>query len=279
MLERWRVRLTGKARATRLLLAAALILGLGFGVERHLQTRRLARMVSESVDLAAVPPRATAPAVFDRLRAFVNDNGKQAIDAEYYVTNATRSRLFEAFLQTVKGQRNENPVHVDCFARTRIMAMMLEHLGFKTRRIDIYSTSLDLQSHTFLDVFNPESGRWETQHPAYDIYWTDAATGFRVSLAQRAGNISTILPCGRKGCDWDVKSRENFKASLIANKYFDVMVVSDKSVGPSFALHTPRAKISAKFTNDGRIGTFCELYPKKCASGLFAIDGPGPHRD
>lgn len=267
-----------RGAVVRLFLALALLAGAGFALRAIHDVWLIDRLVAQAVEHAAIPASASPSETFDRVRTFVNDNGQQVIDAEYYATSASKVRLLEEFLRTARGERHGNPVHVDCFTRTRVMSMMLEHLGFETRRIDIYSTTLQLESHTFLEVLNPATGVWETQDPAYDVYWTDAATGARISLAQRAGDIGTILPCGRAGCRWDVASRENFKAENIARRYFEIIAVTNRERGESYSLFTPRADIAAVFDKDGRRGTFCALQAKKCADGIYPIDGVGPHR-
>jgi hypothetical protein len=80
-----------------------------------------------------------------------------------------------------------------CFAgaRSNLMSAVLEKLGYETRIIALFDTDDEgLRSHTFLEVRNPETGRWETQDPDFDLYWISKSSGLRVSLAEAAEDLS-----------------------------------------------------------------------------------------
>jgi hypothetical protein len=65
-------------------------------------------------------------------------------------------------------------------------------LGYETRIIALFDTDGEgLRSHTFLDVKNPGTGKWETQDPEFDLYWMSKSSGVRVSLADAAENYRT----------------------------------------------------------------------------------------
>lgn len=72
-------------------------------------------------------------------------------------------------------------------------------MGYETRTIALFRTKGRHASHTFLDVLNPKTERWETQDPDYDLYWTSLSSKARLSLAEAAQDLED-LPCGRSSC-------------------------------------------------------------------------------
>jgi hypothetical protein len=49
------------------------------------------------------------------------------------------------------------------------MMALLARLEYESRRVDLYDEEDIGQQHTFLEVLNPKTGRWETQDPDYDM--------------------------------------------------------------------------------------------------------------
>jgi hypothetical protein len=81
-----------------------------------------------------------------------------------------------AYLLMQKGLRAE-PVHMECSTRTNLMKSILQALGYDTRVVAIFNSKTNLRSHSFLEVMNPETKRWETQDVDYDIYLAQQSVG------------------------------------------------------------------------------------------------------
>ena len=79
---------------------------------------------------------------------------------------------------------------------------VLKSLGYDTRVIAIFNSRTNLKSHSFLEIINPETKRWETQDADHDIYWRSKSCGERISLTDSAQLIDDIEPCGRNDCGW-----------------------------------------------------------------------------
>ena len=213
----------------------------------------------------------------DALRTFINRNTQHKEDAEFFAMWRDETAMLTALRDTLTGARSD-PVHTECSTRAMFMHEILEHWGYQTRSVWVYATSKDLSSHTFLDVRDPETGRWQSHDPSYDIAWRDAADGAPVSIAERGGDLSKIAPCNATGCSYDIVSREGFSIKDRAEGYFELISVNDPGAGKRYTVYTPRAETTKTFTQKGRTGTYCEVLAKNCRDGFFAIGGDGPHR-
>jgi hypothetical protein len=230
--------------------------------------RRFEIAASEVIELLDLPPTADFHAKTDAVRIFVNDHSQHKIDAEFYADWNDPYLLAEKVLAHARGSRPE-AAHMECSTRSALMSAAYKQMGYATRRIDIYDAD-KLLSHTFLEVMNPETRQWETQDPDYDLTWRKASSSERVSVAEAAGQLDDIVPCGRAECGWSIASREGIKVQGL-RRYFDFIVVRSRVPDRRYTVHTDRADPSKIYDYRSRKGTFCEVMAKNCRDGLFAI--------
>ena len=155
-------------------------------------------------------------------------------------------------------------------ARDPFMRRILDALGYETRIVAIFNSRTNLKSHSFLEVINPETGRWETQDPDYDIYWQSKNSAERISLADTAEAIGEIEPCGRESCGWHHVSREGIRAEALLN-YLDIISITAKQKTMRYALYTSRADLGTVYRKGPKQGVFCEVEAKRCKDGFFDI--------
>ena len=121
-------------------------------------------------------------------------------------------------------------------------------LGYETRIIALFDTDGEgLRSHTFLDVKNPGTGKWETQDPEFDLYWMSKSSGVRVSLADAAENLSDLEPCHQPGaCGWELDDAEGKSASGLRD-LLDIVCVTNDANGNRFC-RSQRAPNQTRFS-------------------------------
>ena len=119
-------------------------------------------------------------------------------------------------------------------------------------------------------MLNPVSKRWETLDADYDLYWKSISSGDRVSLAEAAGNLDDLLPCGRERCGWDLVSRDGNRPKSLIDK-LDILSVTSKEKDIRYSVYTPRANLEQVFAIDGESGTYCEVLAKRCRDGFRPI--------
>jgi len=150
------------------------------------------------------------------------------------------------------------------------MGRVLRRMGYQTRTIALFKTKGRFASHTFLDARNPETKRWETQDPDYDLYWVSKSANERVSLAETAGQLDDLVPCGRESCGWDRVSRDGKAAKSLQDK-LDILSVTSKENDIRYSVYTTRANIGQIFDFGGKVGPYCEAMEKRCRDGYYAI--------
>ena len=159
---------------------------------------------------------------------------------------------------------------MECSTRANLTGRILRRLGYETRTIALFRTKGRYASHSFLDVLNPDTKGWETLDADYDLYWKSVASGERVSLAEAAGDLDAIVPCGRERCGWDLRSHDgNTPRSLI--QLLDILSVTSKENDVRYSVYTPRADLDRIFALKGESGTYCEVFAKRCRDGFRPI--------
>src|SRR5262245_22304638 len=204
----------------------------------------------------------------DRIRTFINDNSIRKIDPAFWANRANPSSFAAGLLAHAKG--TAEPVRMECSTRTNLMTLVVQALGYKTRVVAIFSSRSNLNSHSFLEVMDPETKQWETQDADYDIFWRSKDTAERISVAEMAEAIDDIEPCGRWGCGWDHESREGIRAAKL-KPYLDIISITPKHKAARYALYTSCADLSRTYRKGLKQGTFCEVEAKRCKMSFYDI--------
>jgi len=144
------------------------------------------------VNLVKQQNLATPTARIDFVREFVYQNSIHKADSDENRLDYTKvlNGLYK------HSQTQANPPLLECSSRTAAMISILGGLNIKSRMVHVFSDDfLPMQSHTFLEVYNPNSSKWEAQDPDNDVYYVDSATGQRVAAVQLVlDNLEGIEP-------------------------------------------------------------------------------------
>jgi hypothetical protein len=229
-------------------------------------TNAYVQEIISNLDLASV---ADFHERVENIRIFINDNSVFSVDDTFWKNKARPSSFAAGLLAHSKGTAS-NPVHMECSTRTSLMSNILRTLGYETRVVAIFNSNENLSSHSFLEVMNPETGRWETQDAQLDVYWRSKGSGERVSLADAAEDLDAVEPCGRSRCGWDLENREGSKVKRM-RQFLDIISLTQKDRDLRYALYTSRANLNRIYTKDGKRGTFCEVRAKHCRQGFYDI--------
>lgn len=154
----------------------------------------------------------------DAIRDFVHSNSVSANhdfdrDLHPYDTGG----VIRALLEVETG--NREPVGLLCSSRANAMTGLLSQIGIQSRQVHVFSE--ENGSHTFLEVKNPEDGRWHIQDPDYDLIWLDEAKQKRLGLGEMLTlSLDNVVPChSTDNCDWKYASnlRPYFGAAIYFN--------------------------------------------------------------
>lgn len=253
-----------KRRATLFVVAAGAVVAGAIIVANFLSERRQdARIDAEIEEIASlISPPEGHQQKFDAIRAFIHDHSVHSPGGQEFRDLRSARAFTTEIVAHAKGLRAD-PVPMECATRSNVMGQVLRKLGYETRTVAVFDTDTEnLRSHSFLDVLNPDTGRWETQDPDFDIHWRHLKTGERASLYEVAEDYrTTVEPCRRGVCSWTKKPNR-------LHRYLDVLSITDKLAGTRSAIFTTRAKPYRQFHVKKNTGTFCEVMGKYCADGF-----------
>lgn len=233
--------------------------------------------VQEIISMLDLEDTSTFHRRIDSIRIFVNDHSTHKID-QAFRANQGNSAAFAAGVAAHAKRLSTDRVHMECSTRSNLMASILNALGYETRIVAVFDSDSNLRGHSFLEVRNPETKRWETQDPDYDIYWRRLSSNERASLAAEAEKIDDVEPCGRESCGWRHVSREGIPASKIKG-YLDIISITSRGGDLRYALYTSRADLTKVYTKRGKKGVFCEVESKRCKQGLYSVTEFGLARE
>jgi hypothetical protein len=155
----------------------------------------------------------------DFVRNWVHENSTHKISAQHeeYAFNTPRvlSMLWKTHL-TEKGH-----AHLSCGPRAMAMKSILDHLKIQSRIVAIFTDDYpQVESHTFLEVLNKETGRWEIQDPDLNIYYIDRNTLDRIATLRLIFvDLDSIVPISTNKKGWKANNVEDLK-----RHYFEALM-------------------------------------------------------
>jgi len=92
-----------------------------------------------------------------------------------------------------------------CDGLSTTMLTVLRELGIESHTIYLYGQAPGwISQHTMLEVFNPDTQRWQVQDPAFNAHYIDADTGERLSIEQMVfESLDDIMGCQNGVCGSD----------------------------------------------------------------------------
>jgi hypothetical protein len=242
-------------------------LGVVDRVQFAIRTLRLTPYLDELVGLAKVPKNATFDEKVDHIRRFIERNTGYVQDKKLYAANDGYLRVAQMAIAHAKDQ-SQPLAGIDCSWRSELLMNVLIRMGFEARLVSAFDADLPpgvgQQSHTFLDVKNPATRKWQSQDPEFHIYWKSITTGQRVSILEQAERLDQIMPCNRETCGWDALGVKHLK------DLFDIFTVFNITKNKRYSVYSSRANLSTLHENGGRAGDFCDVYFYNCRSGFFS---------
>ncbi|MCD8520491.1 MAG: hypothetical protein LRY76_06590 [Alphaproteobacteria bacterium] len=256
-------------RSSKLLLTATLAISAGFGAKegyKHWKRYQTQKIYAEILTFTGVKNAQNFDEQMDVLRIFVNTNSAHKIDAEFKSYWRDPAEIGRRMLPIAKGE-SDKKLHLECSTRSGMMGSFTKIMGYRTRSVSVYGV-LDglLLSHTFIEIQNPETEKWQVQDPDLDLYYTVNASGERASAEDLIRNeIEDITPCNSSGaCGWDIVSPEDFPATKM-HKYMGLASINDYQVKDRpLLVNTKRFDLSTPVTYRKTDAPYCRHLEKNC---------------
>jgi hypothetical protein len=202
----------------------------------------------------------------DFVRNWVNTNSVHNNDPSYNLRAAFNTpRVLARLWKTHEAK--DAPVNLTCGPRAFAMQKILDHLRISSRVVMIFTDNFDsCLSHTFLEVFNPETANWEVQDPDYNISYVNKKTGHRIATFSLIfGDIDAFIPVSKNGEGWKVNKVEKLKEN-----YFETIMYGNPltAVNPVILINTDKFNLRKTFKDNGGV-TFREFANKYYRKPIF----------
>ena len=133
----------------------------------------------------------------------------------------------EQIYKTVTGDPTAERAELLCGNMVNVFSGLCAELGLQKRTIWTYSDSQGyFQGHTYLEIFNTTTNKWEIQDADYNVYYTDARTGERVGVKEmmNADDIENFIPHNASESGW---SETGAEALRLANLYAAQIITTE----------------------------------------------------
>jgi hypothetical protein len=154
------------------------------------------------------------------------------------------------------GKEAEAP-RLTCGPRALALHAILKRLGYACRIVSLFSDEYDnVRSHTFVEVQDPATQRWEVQDPDYNVVYVHDEGGQRLSAEDLVlGDPGTVVPVSRRTRGWDGTS-----TALLRDKFFEALMVhaKDKTEKSVVLVNTDRFSLEKTFPGNGGV-TFADF--------------------
>ena len=175
----------------------------------------------------------------DAAREFLRENTSHAQGAWWAAHGNDYGYIAEQVYKTAIGAPSAEAVQLLCGNMVNLFSGVCGALGLESRSIWVYSDSQGFfQGHTFLEVYNPSSGKWEIQDADYNVYYLDIRSGERVGVKDMmlASDVDHFIPQNSSMTGWSETGAEGLR---LANLFSAQMVTSEHKLYVSNENLTP----------------------------------------
>jgi hypothetical protein len=166
----------------------------------------------------------------DFIRDWVYRNSIHKMDAEHDEYAFDNARVL--FMLWRSHQTSKDYPHLSCGPRAYAMKAILDDLRIPNRMIVIFANNcFEINSHTFLEVFDRDTRNWELQDPDFDIYYIDIHNRKRLSGARLIwGDLNSVIPISQSKEGWEQNNVVNLKRDYFGAMMFVNLLDGEKSV-------------------------------------------------
>lgn len=234
----------------------------------HKEEKKINVLVQEIIAHVNIPQEASFHQKIDHIRAYIIAHSELNMNDEFYSIWRSHEKILSTFLAGIKKER-DTFVPLECATRTGIMQDIAKNLGYDVRTSYAYNgLNSKLEGHVLIDLLNPETGKWESQDPRFDLYWINKTTKERASFVDIVGQTDIFEPCNAQKCGWDIISSENEVAERLRDYTSIVTTVDKKNKIRKTTFDANQIPADKQFTLNNQKGTYCDLIEKNCRNGF-----------
>lgn len=134
------------------------------------QQARIQKEAERTIKLIDIPEDISVSEKTDIIRQFVHENSEHNMDKEFYSYWHDVPHMLSLMKRHKQNPLFQKP-HAECSARSAMMYWLLQVMEIKSRIVVIRPDEDVTMSHTFLEIYNPQTQKWEISDPWYNLYW------------------------------------------------------------------------------------------------------------
>jgi Ca2+-binding RTX toxin-like protein len=170
---------------------------------------------------------ATGMLIQDVARELLSNNTTHSDGAWWAVHGNDPYYSAEQIYKTVTGDPTAERAELLCGNIVNVFNGLCSELGLQKRTIWTYSDSQGyFQGHTYIEIFNTTTNKWEIQDADYNVYYTDVRTGERVGVKDmmNADDIENFIPHNANVSGWSETGAEGLR---LANLYAAQVITTE----------------------------------------------------
>lgn len=239
--------------------------------KEELEVRQKAKQTLAFVDL---PPQAGFHEKADTIRDFIFQNSEHSEDEEFYEHWRDVPLMYSKLIAYLNDKENNEPVHLECSTRSTLAVNMLHSLGIETRSVSIYRQTENYPGHTFYEIYNTETQRWEIQDPDFNIFWRDKKNNRRASIYDMIEHpMSQFEACTfTEKCGAEHLPARTIKLFDDLKTRFALASIIDRDIGERPLLYNKaRFDLEKKIKVGDKMITYCEHMDKNCRQEIIGF--------
>ncbi len=205
----------------------------------------------------------------DAVRTFIHSNSIHQIDAEFYSYWHDIPTLMTMLATYAKNPEASYQPHFECSSRSAVMYWLLKAFDIRSRMIVVYPFEDVVLSHTYLEVYNPETENWEIQDPDYNVYWVFSKTNERASTEDLLTYPveDTFVPCESPDeCSYSEPIKQ------ILNRFALASIIDIDGDYHPLLVNPSRFDLKHPFIQDEPHLMYCELFKGKCYQEIIKVE-------
>ena len=201
----------------------------------------------------------------DFVRNWVYENSIHKIDAQHEEYAFDTSKVISMLWNTHTSKQDY--AHLSCGPRALAMKLILDNLDINSRVIMIFTdNNPQVNSHTFLEVLNIDTERWELHDPDFNIYYIDTENGDRIATSRLIwGDLDTVAPISINKEGWKDNNVQHLKQDYFEAMMYMNHLKGDKSV---ILVNTDRFNAAKVFEKNDNV-TFYEFADRHYGKPIF----------
>lgn len=210
----------------------------------------------------------------DAVRLFLYEHSVHKEDEEFFSYWGDMPRLLD--MVAAHAAEGAKRPHMECASRSAVMYHMLRAMNVRARIVILRPYGNVRLSHTLLEVFNPETARWEIQDPDRNHYWIFRDTEKRAGVEDllRYPIAGTFMPCRTpQDCGYTAEDRKvEFLDKYALASILDIAAGANVLLVSKtrFGLDHPFLRINPMAHSE--LLPYCELFGPECHKRIIAVE-------